>query len=132
MKTKAELTHVVDRDLTDDAPVGRRTEPQGGKARTVPDGASGKAARILGNGEGMQKLCYVLFLSHYDDELAFKLADMGAFLSVARSLTKDGGKAESIEEKLLLSKAARLESVLCQDEIDLAIVRAGMENKEPS
>jgi len=82
-----------------------------------------EAARVLGGGEGMQKLCYVLWLAHYDDELALKLADMGAFLNAGRILTADGRIAETKEEMLLLSKAARLESVFCQDEIDLFLVR---------
>jgi len=94
--------------------------PQG---RTVADEAGAKAARILGDGEGMQKLCYVLWLAHYDDELALKLADVGAFLNAGRILTTDDRKPGTKEEKLLLSKAARLESVLCQDEIDLFLVR---------
>jgi len=54
-----------------------------------------EAARILGDGEGMQKLCYVLFLAHYDDELALKLADMGAFLNAGRILTAGGRTPET-------------------------------------
>jgi len=82
-----------------------------------------EAARILGDGEGMQKLCYVLCLAHFDDELALKLADMGAFLNAGQILTADGRTPETPQEKVLLSKATRLESVLCQDDVDEFLVR---------
>ncbi len=93
------------------------------EARTVPDEAAGEAAAFLGGGEGMQKLCYVLFLARYDDGLALRLADMGAILNAGTILTKDGRTAATTKERLLLTKAARLESVLSQDEIDQYIVR---------
>jgi hypothetical protein len=84
------------------------------KAHKVPASAAGEAAAILGNGDGMQKLCYVLFLAEFDDKLAARLADVGSILAAARALMADGSRERTAEEKVVLATAYHLESTLCQ------------------
>jgi len=78
----------------------------------------------FGDGEGARMLSNVLFLSGYDDELASHLANIGTMLSRANQITQDGGKATTEEERVTLSRAARLHAVLLDDGPDRFIARA--------
>ena len=81
-------------------------------------------AERLGNGEGAQKLAYVFLLADYDDELAYFLADVGAIIAGAEQVVKKKGKRTTEEERVILSKAERLRSVLQENGIDRSIEQA--------
>ena len=83
----------------------------------------GTLAKRLGNGEGAQKLAYVFFLVDYDDELAYFLADVGAIIAGADQVVRKKGKLRTEEERVILSKAARLRSVLQENGARKAKVR---------
>ena len=69
-------------------------------------------------------MAYVFFLAGYDDELAYLLADLGAIIAVADQVMRKKGKLRTEEDRILLSKAIRLRSVLEKNDIDRSIVRA--------
>lgn len=101
----------------------------------VPNDAGSKAAQLLGGGDGMQKLCYVLFLSRYEDDFARQLADAGAILNAARVISEGGTEPEekTEPERVILCKACRLLSALDNDEMDRWMVRQmkGIRAAEP-
>ncbi len=105
---------------------GKRRQP---RPKKVPDGAAGKAAAILGNGEGMRKLCYVLGLSDYDDGRALLLADVGAILGGADALAEKPGAELTEDDRVILSRAIRLRAVLEDEGVDRFIARAVAERE---
>lgn len=107
----------------------RRDRPRFAELSTagwkMPDEAGAEAAKILGDGDGMQNLCYVLSLARYDDDFAHQLAEVGAVLNAAQRLVELEVDPELIPEpeRIILNKACRLLSALGDDHIDRWMVR---------
>ena len=98
------------------------------KSASKPDDYEESASSVLlgkrlGNGEGAQKLAVVFFLADYDDDLALFLADVGAIIAGANQITENEGKAKSETDRVILSKAIRLHSVMADTRIDQYIAR---------